>query len=313
MRLDRERFKELDWLLVLLVSWVMPFALVNLRPGRGYFRSLVFWLVPILFLCWHYFSIAQPDPQLALGYSRRRRALRGAILYISGLGVILDFLLGSLVLRFDKEHAAAQYILMVQGIGIKIPIEELLFYVLAPATIVLVYAWADEYWLALYSPQARREAIAPQARLISPSPTTIAFGVVLLCLGMVYKAAWGPGPGIIPAYFSFLVVAAIVPAALLFRAVRDYVNWRAFAVTTLYVICTSLLWETTLAIPRKWWGYREDTILGPVIPDWSRDGWIFPIEAALVWICAPFSCVLTYEYIKAARYRASAAELSRRL
>jgi hypothetical protein len=48
VKAPRERFKELDWLFVLLVSWALPFVLVHWRPGRGYFRSLVFWFVPIL-------------------------------------------------------------------------------------------------------------------------------------------------------------------------------------------------------------------------------------------------------------------------
>ena len=38
----------------------------------------------------------------------------------------------------------------------------------------------------------------------------------------------------------------------LYRTIGTLTNRPAFAVTTLYVIVTSLIWEVTLAIPRQW-------------------------------------------------------------
>lgn len=108
-------------------------------------------------------------------------------------------------------------------------------------------------------------------------------------------------------YFAFLVVTAFVPAGLLYQAVARFVNWPALGATTLYSVGTAILWEATLAVPRRWWGYHPDHTLGIHIRDWSRDDrWPFPLEAAAVWFCAPFACVLVYEYAKALAYRKAA-------
>ena len=76
-------------------------------------------------------------------------------------------------------------------------------------------------------------------------------------------------------------------------------TWPAFAVTMLYVTVTSLIWEVTLAIPRQWWGYEPSGMIGLTIASWSRGDAIFPVEAAVVWLFAPFSSILTYEFAKA--------------
>jgi hypothetical protein len=70
-------------------------------------------------------------------------------------------------------------------------------------------------------------------------------------------------------------------------------------VTTLYVMLTSVVWEVTLAIPREWWGYEPSGMMGLTIAAWSRGDAIFPVEAAVVWLFAPFSSILTYEFAKA--------------
>ena len=83
------------------------------------------------------------------------------------------------------------------------------------------------------------------------------------------------------------------------RTIGNLTNWPAFAVTMLYVIVTSLIWEVTLAIPRQWWGYEPSGMMGLTIAAWSRGDAIFPVEAAAVWLFAPFSSILTYEFAKA--------------
>jgi hypothetical protein len=60
-----------------------------------------------------------------------------------------------------------------------------------------------------------------------------------------------------------------------------------------------VIWETTLAIPRLWWGYQPSGMVGITIAAWSRGDAIFPIEAAVVWVFASFASVLTYEFAKA--------------
>ncbi len=105
--------------------------------------------------------------------------------------------------------------------------------------------------------------------------------------------------GRVPVYYWFLVAGALLPAMFLYRCVGSYVNWPAFAATTLYVIVTSIIWEVTLAIPRGWWGYRDSGMIGVDVAAWSAPDSRFPIEAAFVWICASFSAVLSYEFAKA--------------
>jgi hypothetical protein len=97
----------------------------------------------------------------------------------------------------------------------------------------------------------------------------------------------------------FISAGALLPAMFLYRTIGNLTNWPAFAVTTLYVIVTSLIWEVTLAIPRQWWGYEPSGMIGLTIAAWSRGDAIFPVEAAVVWLFAPFSSILTYEFAKA--------------
>jgi hypothetical protein len=40
-------------------------------------------------------------------------------------------------------------------------------------------------------------------------------------------------------------------------------------------------------------------MIGLIIKAWSSPDRIFPVEAAFVWLCAPFSSVLAYEFAKA--------------
>jgi hypothetical protein len=112
--------------------------------------------------------------------------------------------------------------------------------------------------------------------------------------------------GLIPGYFTFLVALAFVPAVFLFSKTRQWVNWRAFGVTALYLLVTSMAWEATLAVPRHWWGYKPSTMLGIWVAAWTLDpAWPFPLEAVLVWFACPFSIVLTYELVKLLKYRAN--------
>jgi hypothetical protein len=97
----------------------------------------------------------------------------------------------------------------------------------------------------------------------------------------------------------FLAAGALLPAIFFYRAIGNLTNWPAFAVTLLYVLVTSLIWEVTLAIPRQWWGYEPSGMIGLTIAAWSRGDAIFPVEAAVVWLFAPFSSILIYEFAKA--------------
>ncbi len=271
---------NLNLLLCLIASWAVP-----VMWPHSYLFSLLFWVLPI--------AVLLPDFLTATNTPTRRRrwALGWAAGSIVALGTILDFVFGAEVLTFNADW----YLFRLRGV----PIEELLFYAAAPTAIVLVYAWCDEYWLSAYNQSPVRERmLAERPALLVVSWRIATSAGALLGLAVVTKW-WVHGRWTLPVYATFLITAAFVPATATFRSVHAFVNWRAFGATAAYSIATSLAYEVTLAIPRDWWGYREDATLGLLVESWSHPGRPFPIEAAIVWVAAPFSCVLTYEFAKA--------------
>src|SRR5882672_2546895 len=149
--------RNVDWLIVLLVSWVLPLGLVPAFEV-SYFSSLLFWVVPILALLPRFLSLTHPG-------SRRRRALGWATAQIVVVGIVLDFIFGHKILRFDTTTADV-YIAYLPAIGMCIPVEEVLFYVLGPPAILLVYFWCDEFWLSSYNRQERRLTMSPDQPLL---------------------------------------------------------------------------------------------------------------------------------------------------
>ena len=97
-----------------------------------------------------------------------------------------------------------------------------------------------------------------------------------------------------PWYFTFLVVASLFPAILLFRSTQRFINWRAVSFTVFWVVVTSLIWEATLASPYGWWGYQPFHMTGLYVDAWFR----LPIEAVLLWVSATFTTVVVYETCK---------------
>ena len=289
---------NLGWLVMLVVTVGIPLGLDAIGQ-LTYFSSLALWGIPILYL-WPVFSSITAE-----GTGRRRKALRWSAGTIVGLGVVLDFLLGYLTLRFpgcSEPPGSGPYLWCLPAVGGRIPIEELLFYAMGPVAMVLVYACADELWLSRYNPPddlLDRKLIQPSRNLIIAAAGAAVAALVL----------WRVN-GTFPTYFVFLAGGALLPAIFFYRAIGNLTNWPAFAVTTLYVIVTSVIWEVTLAIPRQWWGYEPSGMIGLTIAAWSRGEAIFPIEAAFVWIFAPFSSVLIYEFAKALTHHPRATRVA---
>jgi hypothetical protein len=280
---------NLGWLIVLVLTFAVPLGL-DAVARLTYFTSLTIWLIPILYL-WPTFRMLT-----ATGTGRRRRALAWTVVSIVGLGIVLDFVLGFLTLRFPGCADAAvpptgRYLLCLPAVHGRIPVEELLFYAMGPIAMVLVYACSDERWLSRYNPP---DDLA-NLKLIDISPRMAAVGAAALAAAFIL---WRIN-GTFPTYFVFIAAGAVLPAMFLYRSIGALTNWPAFAVTTLYVILTSVIWEATLAVPRLWWGYQPSGMIGVTIAAWSRGDAIFPIEAAVVWLFAPFASVLTYEFAKA--------------
>jgi hypothetical protein len=278
---------NLGWLVMLVVTVGIPLGLDAIGQ-LTYFSSLALWGIPILYL-WPVFRSITAE-----GTGRRRRALRWSAGTIVGLGIVLDFLLGYLTLRFpgcSELPGAGPYLLCLPAVGGRIPVEELLFYAMGPVAMVLVYACADELWLSRYNPPDDLVDL----KLIQPSRNLI---IAAAGAAVAVLVLWRVN-GTFPTYFVFLAAGALLPAIFFYRAIGTLTNWPAFAVTLLYVLVTSLIWEVTLAIPRQWWGYEPSGMIGLTIAAWSRGDAIFPVEAAVVWLFAPFSSILIYEFAKA--------------
>lgn len=282
----RSFWLELGWLVTLVITFAVPLALDE-AGALTYMTSLLFWLIPIVYLTWTFVTIT------AGGQGRRRAALLLSTGTIVVLGVTLDFLLGHKTLRFPDctQPDWGQYWLCLPAVGGAVPVEELLFYALGPIAMVLTYACADEVWLNRYNPFDD----LLNAKLLQFSRSlAVTAGVAIVVL----MAAWGIN-GTFPTYAAFLSAGALLPAVFLYRCIGGLTNWPAFAVTTLYVIVTSIVWEVTLAVPRQWWGYEPSGMLGWEVKAWAPSGAMFPVEAAFVWLSAPFFTVLLYEFAKA--------------
>jgi hypothetical protein len=239
------------------------------------------------------------------GTGRRRRALYWSAGTIVVLGIVLDFVFGHLTLRFpgcSEPPGAGPYLLCLPALQGSVPVEELLFYAMGPVAIVLVYACADELWLSRYNPPD--DVLDLRLIQLSPRLAVVGAGAALAALVL-----WRVN-GSFPTYFAFLAAGAVLPAMFLYRTIGNLTNWPAFAVTTLYVLLTSIIWEVTLAIPRQWWSYEPSGMIGLTIPAWSRGDAIFPVEAAVVWLFAPLSSILTYEFAKALTHHPRAIKVA---
>ncbi len=161
---------NLGWLVVLVVTVALPLVLDAV--GRlTYFTSLSLWGLPILYL-WPVFRSITAD-----GTGRRRRALYWTAGTIVALGIVLDFVLGYLTLRFpgcSEPAGTGPYLFCLPAVGGRIPIEELLFYAMGPVAIVLVYACADELWLSRYNP--KDDLVDLKLIQVSPRLVVVAVG-----------------------------------------------------------------------------------------------------------------------------------------
>lgn len=279
-----DRVGSFDWLLAILLSWIVPLGALG---APTYFSSLTLWAVPIVLLLPRFYIATHP-------HSRRRSAVYATGLYILILGSILDFIFGAHILKFERND----YLFCLPALGGSIPIEEVLFYVLGGFAIVLVYFWADEYWLRLYNVRRGRPLVPEPGHLIALSGPSMGWTLVLVAGGIALKAWLGaPGP-MLPLYYTFLIVLSLVPAMILFKAVKDMVNWRAFSFTAIWVLLTAVIWEVTLGLPQKWWGYQDESMLGIFIGPWDATPSRYPLEALIVWVAVTFTTVLFYEAIK---------------
>jgi len=285
-----------DWLVAMLASWTVPLGFFG-RPST-YFTSLWFWLLPVLLLLPRFYMSTDSG-------GRRRRAFWITVGFVFVAGIVLDFILGRWILRFD-DVTPHVYIWRLPAWGNGIPIEEVLFYLLGGMAILLVYIWADEYWMHAYNVRQKQwnhELFGEAFRLIHFSAPAVVLGLTLIFAGMTTKWFLGHGAWPPPYYFTFIVVAALVPAIAVYRSLQRVVNWRAFSFTCLYVLVTSCIWEVSLGIAQGWWWYQPPpAVIGWTVLPFGRLERFYPIEALLVWLVISFDAILAYEFMKGVTY-----------
>ncbi len=269
---------------------IKPFSSTNPTP-LGYSWSLLLFIVPIVAI-FTWIHIRHDDKYL-------KKSFWYAIIILTPLGFILDFIFGLTFFTFENHHATLQiYFYGVEfnpfGLKKEIPIEEFVFYITGFMAVLLIYIWCDEYWLEAYNIDYKTEA-QEMDKIVSFHPMSLLLGAVLIILAIIYKYLFPhPYKEGFPGYVIFLVLASIVPSAAFFRTTFRFINWRAFAATFFFVLLVSLIWEATLAAPYQWWGYNYNQMLGITVGAWYK----LPIEAVIVWLMVTFTTVIIYEVLK---------------
>ncbi|HXE32817.1 MAG TPA: hypothetical protein VN087_02810 [Verrucomicrobiae bacterium] len=251
---------------------------------HGYTWSLSIFVIPILVIGWWFLPLE--------GLKIPQRAFWRTIATLVPLGCSLDFFFAKLFLFFPNRGATIR--ILAPALGEWVPIEEYVFYCTGFIAVLLIYTWADEFWLAAYNLQDYPSKARVIPRLIRFHMSSVIFGVLLIATAIAYKKLMSPSPAGFPGYFTFLVVTAVVPSAAFFPEVKRFINWRALSLTLFIVLLISLFWEATLAVPYGWWGYQSSEMMGLSIGAWSG----LPIEAVFVWIAVTYVTTIVFEVMK---------------
>jgi hypothetical protein len=268
-------------------------ALTNPTP-RGYTVSLLIYLVPLTaLLAWFYRSHAPG--------SFRRRAMHLTLLILVPIGFALDFFLGNLFFLFPNKGAVLGYYVpgfsfATGGLVWDLPIEEFVFYASGFFAMLLLYIWCNEEWVPAYGVSDYSVMAMHPPYIVRIHWPSLWLGLLLFVLAVFYKkvlAAPDHRAGF-PLYMTFLLVAAVVPGMLLHRCAEPFINWRAFSITLMWVLLTSLLWEATLASPFGWWRYEREWMMGLHVRAWAD----LPVEAVVLWLAVAYTTIAVYETIK---------------
>lgn len=257
---------------------------------HGYTWSLLLFLVPIAVIAGWFL----PSERVQVP----KRAFWCTLALLVPLGFALDFFFASRFFVFP--NAGATLGIAAPALGHSVPIEEYAFYFSGFLTVLLLYIWLGEYWLAAYSvPPTRGTESAGEERalqrLLDFHPASAIAGAVLIAAGIAWKKLLSPVPDGFPGYFTFIVGGALVPSALLFPAARRLINWRALSATMFITVLISLIWEVTLALPYGWWGFQPQAMVGLPIRAWFG----LPIEEVIVWVAVTYATVIVYEVMQA--------------
>jgi hypothetical protein len=287
------------WVVVAMLAMIIVPAALTLSsvrsPGKlettadnptpyGYTWSLLLFIIPILVI--------------AIGFLPRaeikipRQAFWWTIGILVPVGCATDFFFASRFFRFEYPGATLQ--ILAPALHKPVPVEEYIFYLTGFIAVLLIYLWLDEYWLAKYEEPDYRAESKNIPRLLQFHPLSAFLAIGFIVAAVVYKKQFSSDREGFPEYFTFLVLVGFVPSAAFFPVAKRFVNWRALSLTLFFVLLLSLLWEATLAVPYKWWGYQPNQMVGIKIGAWSN----LPIEAVCVWIAVSYTTAIVFEVAK---------------
>lgn len=282
-------------LLILALLTVLAFGPALVARRYGYTWSLLIWIVPDIAILWWFLS--------SKAYSiSKKKAFGWTIFYLFLNGVILDFFFAHNLFTFPNKSAVVGFYL--PGFNVTefrfvwekpFPIEELFFYFFGLVCILMVYIWGDEYWLENYQQESFEIKGSTLKAITGFHLKALLLGIGLLLFGTLLKLFLNPTPEYrIPLYLAIQIFMAFVPTVILLKAVGRQINWRAFSFTLVTALLISLLYEVTLGVPGRWWGYQQEPMVGLFIASWHD----LPIESITLWYAAVFMTILVYEAFK---------------
>ena len=287
------------WLVIAMLAMIVMPATLTLRrvvsPATlqnassnptpyGYTCSLLLFIVPVVVI--GFWFVPQEKVKIP------KQAFWRTIAILVPGGCALDFFFAGHFFRFPNAGATLQ--ITAPALGKWVPVEEYVFYLTGFIAVLLIYVWMDEFWLGAYNVPDYKGESKNISKLLRFHPTSAIVGAALIAAAVVYKKEFSGEPDGFPGYFTFLVATALVPAASFYPAARRFINWRAFSLTSFFILLVSLLWEATLALPYGWWDFQHRQMLGIYIGAWSG----LPIEEIFVWIAVTYATVIVFEVIK---------------
>ena len=251
---------------------------------HGYTWSLLLFIVPIVVIgVWFLPSEGLDIPH---------RAFWRTIGILAPIGCLLDVIFAQWFFCFPNSRATLG--IPAPALGHPVPVEEYVFYFTGFITILLLYVWLSEYWLAAYTVEDYRGEARSLPRLLKFHPTSLLAGVALIAAALIYRKWFSPIHDGFPGYFIVLVAGGLIPSMSFYPATRRFINWRALSLTMFLILLISMLWEATLALPYGWWNYQHRAMLGVFIGAWSD----LPLEAVLVWLAVTYGTVILFEAVK---------------
>jgi hypothetical protein len=102
------------------------------------------------------------------------------------------------------------------------PVEEYVFYLTGFITILLLYVWLSEYWLAAYTLEDYRGEAQALPKLLEFHPISLVIGVALIAAAIIYKRWFSEVREGWPEYFIVLVVGGLIPSVSFYPVTRRF-------------------------------------------------------------------------------------------